>query len=124
MRLKVGAACLAFMLLAGCGRSNTASSDDPVPALLKDPVALQHGKELFLGTCGAYCHKTTNVPSQAPFLFDCDWLHGGSDTEIFNTIANGVPRTQMVPFKDAFATQDRWSIVAYIKSASQCPGSK
>jgi len=108
-------------VLAGCGGSNTTTSDDPVPALLKDPAAVQRGKDLFLGTCSAYCHKTTNVASEAPFLFDCDWLHGGSSKEIFHTITNGVKGTRMVSFHDAFSDQDRWAIVAYLKSASQCP---
>jgi len=111
------------LLLAGCGGSGngTSTPEDPVTALLKNPAAVERGKELFIGTCSAYCHKTTNVPSQAPFLFDCDWLHGGSSKEIFHTITTGVPGTRMVSFKDAFSEQDIWSIVAYLKSASQCP---
>lgn len=112
----VAAVCLS---LAGCGGPSTAT-DDPVPALVKDTASVQRGKDLFLGTCSAYCHKTSNVASEAPFLFDCDWLHGGSDKEIFATITRGVPKTRMVSFKEAFAEKDIWMIVAYLKSASQC----
>ncbi len=112
------AAAVAFSL-AGCGGS-APSADDPVAALLKEPASVQRGKDLFLGTCSAYCHKTTNVASEAPFLFDCDWLHGGSGKEIFATITHGVPNTRMVSFKEAFSDKDIWMIVAYLKSASLC----
>ena len=96
---------------------------DPVPALLKTPAAIARGKSIFVGTCGAYCHKMTAMQSDAPNLFDCAWLHGGSDQEIFHTITHGVPGTRMVAFGGAIPDADIWSVVAYLKSASQCkPG--
>ena len=33
-----------------------------------------------------------------PQLFDCGWIHGASNQEIYNTIANGVPGSRMVAF--------------------------
>jgi mono/diheme cytochrome c family protein len=100
--------------------SAAASPADPVPALLKTPAALARGKSIFVGTCGAYCHKMTTMQSDAPNLFDCAWLHGGSDLEIFHTITHGVAGTRMVAFGGAIPDADIWSVVAYIKSASQC----
>jgi mono/diheme cytochrome c family protein len=117
LALAVGGA----LTLAGCGDKNGAAADDPVPNLLKDAAAVERGQSIFVGTCGAYCHKMTDTPADAPYLFDCGWLHGGSDKEIFNTITHGVPKSRMVAFAGAIADEDIWKIVAYLKSASQCP---
>ena len=100
--------------------ADTTASDDPVPAMMKVPADVARGKAIFAGTCGAYCHKMTDTQSDAPFLFDCDWLHGGSDQEIFHTITHGVEGTRMVSFKGAIPDEDIWKIIAYLKSASQC----
>ena len=98
----------------------TTDATDPVPRLLASPADVARGRALFTGTCGAYCHKPTPGPGDAPFLFDCDWLHGGSDREIFHTISTGVPNTRMVPFGGALKDDDIWRLVAYLKSASRC----
>jgi mono/diheme cytochrome c family protein len=98
-----------------------ANAADPVPALMKSPADVDRGRALFVGTCGAYCHHMTPGPGDdAPYLFDCDWLHGGSDAAVFHTITTGVPNTRMVAFGGAIPDQDIWRIVAYLKSASTC----
>jgi mono/diheme cytochrome c family protein len=126
----VAAACFVVAAVGvaqgGAAAAATASSAppaagaDPVPNLLKSPSDVARGKAIFVGTCGAYCHHMTNTPGDAPFLFDCYWIHGGSDQEIFHTITTGVPGTRMVSFKGAIPDTDLWRIVAYLKSASQC----
>jgi len=102
----------ALAVLAGCG------SPSPADALLDDPAALARGKAIFTGTCSGYCHLTVPGPRDAPYLFDCVWLHGGSDEEIFGTISAGVPGTQMVAFGSALpeGDDDIWRVVAYLKS--------
>ena len=97
-----------------------AVSADPVPAMMKVPADVARGKAIFAGTCGAYCHKMSDTQSDAPFLFDCDWLHGGSDEEIFHSITHGVAGTRMVAFGKAIPDDDIWKIIAYLKTASQC----
>ncbi len=106
--------------LAGQALAAPAAAADPVPGLLKSPPDVARGKALFMGTCGAYCHKLTAANGDAPFLFDCDWLFGGTDAQIFNTISHGVKGSRMVAFGGAIPDQDIWRIVAYLKSASQC----
>lgn len=117
-------AAAALLLLAACdnkgGGQQTSAAGDPVAKLRQDPAAIERGKAIFVGTCGAYCHKMTDAQSDAPNLFDCTWLHGGSDQEIFNTISHGVPTTRMVPFSGALPDDDIWKIVAYLKSESKC----
>jgi mono/diheme cytochrome c family protein len=86
---------------------------------------IARGKALFAGTCGAYCHRPSNAAAgpatDAPNLFDCDWRHGGSDAEIFHSITTGVSGTRMVAFGGALPDAEIWRIIAYLRSASQCP---
>ena len=118
------AAASLLLVAVTAGRANgtdtAATAADPVPAMLKTPADLDRGRALFVGTCGAYCHHMTPGPGDAPYLFDCDWLHGGSDAEIFHTISAGVPNTRMVAFGGALPDQDIWRLVAYVRSASTC----
>ena len=102
--------------------AHAAGVQDPASAMQKSPADLAQGKAFFTGVCGAYCHKMTPVHNDAPYLFGCDFKHGGSSRQIFYTITHGVPGTRMVSFKDAITDQDLWRIVAYLKSASQCKG--
>ena len=126
---RLGAAMALAAVTAGfagvAAAAAPAAGADPVPQLLKSPPEVARGQQLFAGTCGAYCHRMPTAPAKAgttdaPFLFDCDWLHGGSDEQIFHTITKGVPGTRMVAFGGAIPDQDIWRIVAYLKSASQC----
>jgi mono/diheme cytochrome c family protein len=94
------------------------------PKAAATPEDLARGKALFTGACGAYCHQANPAagPGQgdAPFLFGCEFKHGGSDEEIFQTISHGVANTRMVAFAGAIPDDDIRRIVAYLKSASTC----
>ncbi len=69
-----------------------------------------------------YCHGVNIVVGDVPNLFDCAWLHGGSNQEIFSTISNGVPGSRMVAFGGRLpeGDEDIWKIIAFLKS--QAPG--
>ncbi len=103
--------------MAGC------DSATPADAFRTDQAALTRGKSLFVGTCAGYCHSPT-VERAAPNLFDCTWLHGdGGAQALFDTIANGVPDTQMIAFRGVLpeGDDDIWRLVAYIQnSAPEC----
>jgi mono/diheme cytochrome c family protein len=116
------ASLLLVAVTAGRASDNAApaAAGDPVPAMLKTPADLDRGRALFVGTCGAYCHHMSPGPGDAPYLFDCDWLHGGSDAEIFHSISKGVPNTRMVAFGGALPDEDIWRLVTYVRSASVC----
>jgi cytochrome c oxidase cbb3-type subunit 3 len=105
------AGLLVTELAACCGGS-------PVDEYLRDPAALKRGKSVFVGTWGAYCHGFSAGARDAPYLFDCTWIHGGSDQEVFDTIANGVPTTRMIGFggKLPQGDADIWRVVAFLKS--------
>ncbi len=106
---------ITFIVVA-CGDSREPGS--PADALLADADAVSRGRSLFVGTCAGYCHKLTPERVDAVYLFDCEWKHGGSDREIFNTVTNGVPNTRMVGFGTNFpeGESDLWSIIAFLKS--------
>jgi mono/diheme cytochrome c family protein len=103
-------------IVVACG--DTGETGSPADALLADADAVARGRSLFVGTCAGYCHKLTPERVDAVYLFDCEWKHGGSDREIFNTVTNGVPNTRMVGFGSNFpeGESDLWKIIAFLKS--------
>ena len=85
---------------------------------------VQRGEQLFAALCSAYCHGREPGKREAPYLFDCQWLHGGSEADIFATVSNGVPNTRMVPFggKLPNGDDDIRNLVAFLQANSQCKG--
>jgi len=98
--------------IGGCAPS------DPASLYQQDPEALRRGESVFVGTCGGYCHGVDVVVGDVPNLFDCDWMHGSSNQEIFATISNGVAGSRMVAFGGRLpeGDDDIWKIIAFLKS--------
>ena len=109
---------IACSILISCGSDQQNSL---VQAYMEDSDAVSRGRMLFVGTCAGYCHRTTNQASDAPFLFDSIWIHGGSDQEIFDTVTNGIPNTRMIGFGTNFpeGENDLWKIIAYLRVNQQ-----
>jgi mono/diheme cytochrome c family protein len=103
---------IALSTLAAC------DADSPADKYVKDATAVKRGRSIFIGTCMGYCHSLKPARKEAPHLFDCNWLHGGTDQEIFNTISNGVPETKMASYggKLPEGEQDIWKVIAYINT--------
>lgn len=103
---------VAVLALAAC------SQTDPASQYQADSVALSRGEAVFVGTCGGYCHAVNTAVGDVPNLFDCEWVHGGSNREIFNTITNGVAGSRMVAFGGRLpeGDDDIWKIIAFLKS--------
>jgi len=117
------AALLLVLAALACGRS---APESPAQVFLRDPAAVERGRKIFIGTCGAYCHSTHDVERDAPSLFDCEWKHGGSDADIFRSISEGISNTRMPSWKGALpqGDDDIWRVVAYLRSASTCGAPK
>lgn len=111
---------VAGLLLFACSDSGEEAAAEPtrVQGFMADPVALERGEALFVGTCSGYCHAQTREDTDALFLFDCEWKHGGGDEEIFNTVTVGVPNTRMVGFGANFpqGDDDLWKIIAFLRT--------
>jgi mono/diheme cytochrome c family protein len=108
---------VALLTLQSC------AGPDPATGYLEDPEALARGEAVFAGTCSGYCHGINLALNNTPNLFDCAWLHGGSNREIHNTISNGVPGTAMIGFAGRLpeGDDDIWKIVAFlVRERSEC----
>src|SRR5687768_9344729 len=73
---------------AGPGGGRAGRGRGPSPGML-----------LFDEQC-AGCHGADGAGGRAPTLFDQKWLDGTNDQRITNSIRNGVPNTEMEPFKN------------------------
>ena len=125
-KLIIASAWLCASLLA-----NTALADDVKAEVARNPVpasdsSLAQGKKQFESLCSG-CHGVHGVPAPTPVqqvkppanISDDKWEHGGSDTEIFHTIKNGIaPDFAMVPWAGAISDEDIWNIVNYIRTLS------
>jgi glucose/arabinose dehydrogenase len=64
----------------------------------------------------APCHGTTTQAGRAQSLFDDQWTRARDDEGIAAVIAQGVPQTEMIPFKDLLTDQQIWQLVAYLRN--------
>ena len=120
MKTRLLAAAIAALFLHACDGGGPPS---PVAGYMEDPAAVKRGRLVFAGTCGAYCHKLVEGQGgSVPYLFDCAWKHGASDQEIYQTILDGVPDTQMIGFGGVLPAgdDDIWKIIAYLRTNSTC----
>ena len=123
MKLRVGLLGVFVVLFVGAC-CDISTSESPAEAYLGDEVAIQRGRLIFAGTCAGYCHKLSSERSDAPYLFDCEWVHGGADQDIYNTISQGVVGTRMIAFGENFpeGAEDLWKVIAYLKTNRQSCG--
>jgi len=97
-----------------------AAQDNPV-ALSEESVTA--GRPVYLRFC-ASCHgfsgrgdgvagSTATAPAN---LIDDEWSHGGSDAEIYKTIAEGVPPDyEMEEWLGRISEEDIWNVINYLK---------
>ncbi|MEN3336741.1 MAG: aldose sugar dehydrogenase, partial [Acidobacteriota bacterium] len=101
---------------SGAAASGTPAGDPPRAALpgrgggRGNPAAA-----LFTDTCSG-CHGTGLEGGRAPSLFDDKWTHATDDESIAAIIANGIPNTEMVPFKATLNDAQIWQLVAYMRT--------
>jgi alcohol dehydrogenase (cytochrome c) len=82
--------------------------------LTGNPAAIREGTSLFRTNC-APCHGLdAKGGGRGPSLVSGRWVHGSSDAEIFRTITEGVPGTEMPA--NTFEDSETWAIIAYLRS--------
>jgi len=90
--------------------------------LAADASAIKEGGSLFRSNCSP-CHGLgAHGGGRGPDLTSGRWTHGSSDSDIFRTISQGVPGTQMPA--NGFEDSETWAIVAYLRSLAPATHSK
>lgn len=74
--------------------------------------------ELFQSYC-ANCHGQDLRGGQGSSLVDDIWVHGSSDSDIARVIAEGIPDSEMIPWKHTLTDQQIRSLVIYIREKAQ-----
>lgn len=82
-------------------------------------TAIRQGQNIFRGRC-AVCHGIDAKGYRGSDLTSGDWVHGGSDRQIFTTITTGVAGTEM-PGNTSLSEDEVWMLVAYLRTLS-APG--
>ena len=77
------------------------------------PEAVKEGDKLFDEKCSE-CHMD-GTGGAGPNLTDDTWTYGGSDADVFETIAYG-RKGGMPSWKNELGADNIWKIVAYIRS--------
>jgi mono/diheme cytochrome c family protein len=115
--VRVALAAVSLAAVLACGRA-----ESPAAAYARDASAVERGRLIFVGTCGAYCHALTPERRDAPDLFDCEWKHGATDADLFRTISGGVAGTRMPAFAGALpeGETDVWKVIAFLRNRSRC----
>jgi cytochrome c oxidase cbb3-type subunit 3 len=90
-------------------------TEEELMAAAKNPESIEVGKQQFATSCAA-CHGELGEGLIGPNLTDAYWLHGGSMTEIYGTVVNGVAGKGMPPWGRALAPEKIEGIVAYVRS--------
>jgi PQQ-dependent dehydrogenase (methanol/ethanol family) len=92
-----------------------------LPDAQKNPFAgnksaVAAGAVLYQQTCQA-CHGGEARGDRGPALATGNFRHGSEDSDLFQTVRNGIPGTQMPAFHD-LATDKIWRIISYLRSLS------
>lgn len=85
----------------------------PQNPLRQDPQAGLEGRRLFLHFNCAGCHGDHGGGGMGPSLRDADWIYGGEDGDIYDSIAEG--RAHGMPAWGVMLPDRQiWQLVAYI----------
>jgi cytochrome c oxidase cbb3-type subunit 3 len=81
------------------------------------PDNLSSSRALFHRYCAA-CHGSNANGGRGPELVSGRWSHGGTDADLRNVIANGVPGSDMPAFGYLFKEDDYTKLIAFLRSLS------
>lgn len=89
-----------------------------VPVAERNPLAgnaaaAEAGKKTYTNYC-QLCHGGDGMGGRGPALATREFRHGGEDWQLFRTIREGVPGTQMPDFN--LSTEEIWQVVTYLRT--------
>jgi putative heme-binding domain-containing protein len=76
------------------------------------PQGVEEGRELFQIHC-TYCHGARGEGGRGADLTTGEYRHGGSDADLFTTIREGIPGSEMGPVRANDI--EVWKMVAFVK---------
>ena len=104
---------LAAAFLAQDERADKVTRRNP---LAGDARAVESGRVMFRMHC-AECHGLRATGGRSgPDLTRGTFANGDTDADVYNVILNGVPGTEMPSFSGRLDDDDRWRLVAYVRS--------
>jgi cytochrome c oxidase cbb3-type subunit III len=110
------AAILVALIVMGgfCAVSAKAEEQPITNPVAGNKAAIQEGASLFRANCSP-CHGlNASGGGRGPDLSANRWTHGARDADIFHTITQGVPGTEMPA--NGFEDSEIWAIIAYLRS--------
>ena len=118
LRLRTGVPVLRLFLLLAVfvqvPRASGGQAPSPDDRATANAAEVKEGSSLFRANCSP-CHGlTARGGGRGPDLTSGRWTHGSSDAEIFRTISEGVPGTEMPA--STFEDSEIRAIVAYLRS--------
>jgi putative heme-binding domain-containing protein len=119
VRLAVAIGVLSFVPLAGVAvraQEREQPRDNPLQG---NATAIKQGQNIYRGRCGV-CHGVDAKGYRGSDLTTGDWVHGGTDPQIFKTIRTGVPGTEM-PGNPNMSEEEIWMVISYLRTLS-APG--
>jgi mono/diheme cytochrome c family protein len=121
---RAGFVAVAILLLlyltvtAGLHAGTSAAGTVPAGKEVKNPFegkpeAIKEGDKIFDAKCSE-CHMD-GTGGAGPDLTDDTWIYGGSDAEVFETIAYG-RKGGMPSWKSELGADNIWKVIAFIRS--------
>lgn len=92
----------------------SASAQTPKPATRQKAPAVD-AAELFTTNCER-CHGNGNSDIKELNFADGEWKHGASLADVTKTIADGVPGTAMLPWKEQLTQEEIAALAKYVRT--------
>lgn len=89
--------------------------DATIAQYVQDPAKVEAGAVSYAAQC-ANCHGNEGQGLIGPNMTDAYWVHGGSNTDIYNLISKGSVTKGMPPWEGVYSPEQRAELVAFIQS--------
>ncbi len=90
-------------------------TEDMLSAMASNPDAVAAGADIFQQNC-AVCHKERGEGNIGPNLTDAFWIHGGTATDIYHTIHDGVLQAGMPAWGQTLGAEAVQKVTAFVLS--------
>lgn len=103
----------ATAVAGNAGSAPVSTIDESNIVFDNDPTVLAEGLKIYTMNCTP-CHKAGGEGGIGPNLTDEYWKHGGSASNTYNSIKNGIPDKGMIAWKEVLSPAKIYAVNAYI----------